>query len=226
MKRNWKAFARNVLLASSLGMVGCHSMNSCDSGRCRNGPLATVGRGDSNRWDRCATVTPGSLPEPNGTYVRRYQQIQANLAEQDDFVFYLHNWRELQLTPEGEYRLLSMARRLSEPDLKFPVVVQISNDPLLNENRRRIIIDRLTELGVPGAINRVHIGYPEAEGIDARESFRIEAGALGQSPLSNFFGGGAGGLNFGGFGGGGFGGGGFGGFGGFGGGGFGGGFFP
>jgi hypothetical protein len=122
---------------------------------------------------------PGTLPEPNGTYVRRFQQIQANLAEQDDFVVYLHEWRDTQLGPYGEYHLHQMAQRLQEPDLRNPVVVQVSVDPALNENRRRIIADRLADAGVPNAHARVVLGYPEAEGQDSVLAPRIVAGANG-----------------------------------------------
>lgn len=180
----------------------------------------------TTHFDKCASITPGALPSPSGSFVRKWQNDHANKAEADDFVVYLQEWYMggERLGPYGEYHLVQMAQRLGH--VPFPVLVQVAPDPGLNEKRRRQVIERLAAAGVPDAPTRVFLGRPEAEGLNGPESFRVYQGLLfntGQGGGFNFQGGGgnfAGG--FGGFGGGG----GFGGFGGgFGGGGFGGGGF-
>jgi uncharacterized membrane protein YgcG len=173
-----------------------------------------------SRVDQCASIVPGSLPMPNGSFVRQHQLVQTNKAEMDDFVVYLQEWYMggKELGPYGEYHIVQMAQRM--PFVPFPVLVQVAPDPLLNECRRRLVIEKLTNAGFADAANRVVLGRPEAEGLNGPESFRVYQGLLfntGQN--AGGFGGGFGGGGFGGFGGGGFGGLG----GGFGGGGFGGG---
>ncbi len=172
-----------------------------------------------NRFDKCATILPGSLTAPNGTSVREFQLMHTNKAEADDFVVYLQEWYMggREMGPYGEYHIAQMAQRM--PSVPFPVLVQVCPDPALNEHRRRVVIEKLAACGVQDAAIRVILGRPEAEGLNGPESFRVYQGLL----FNN-------GQNNGGFGGGGFGGGGFGGNigggglgGGFGGGGFGGG---
>jgi uncharacterized membrane protein YgcG len=179
-----------------------------------------------SRLDKCASIIPGSLPAPNGSFVRQHQLVQTNKAEMDDFVVYLQEWYMggKELGPYGEYHIVQMAQRLpSVPN--WPILIQVAPDPVLNEIRRRVVIEKLANCGVPDAALRVQLGRPEAEGLNGPESFRVYQGLLFNTGYNQggggFGGGGFGGAGFGGNigfggGGGGFGGGGFGGgFGGF-----------
>jgi uncharacterized membrane protein YgcG len=169
------------------------------------------------RFDRCATIVPGSLPAPNGSFVRQFQLVQTNKAEMDDFVIYAHEWymSGKDLGPYGEYHVVQIAQRM--PFVPYPVLIEVSLSAELNECRRRLVIERLASFGVTDAANRVVLGRPEAEGLNGPESFRVYQGLLFNTGQGGGGGNGFGGNNFGG----GFGGGGLGG--GFGGGGFGGG---
>ena len=178
----------------------------------------------TTRFDKCATIIPGSLPAPNGSFVRQFQLVHTNKAEADDFVVYLQEWYMggREMGPYGEYHVAQMAQRLAS--VPFPVLVQVCPDPALNEFRRRVVIERLAACGVIDAVNRVVLGRPEAEGLNGPESFRVYQGLLFNNGQNQGFGGnngfggnsgfggniGGGGLG-GGFGGGGYGGG-FGGF--------------
>jgi hypothetical protein len=189
-----RRFQRWILastLAPSALLVGCHAP-------------------DRTPFDKCASITPGSLPDPNGARVRGFQLVQTNKAEMDDFVVYLQEWYMggRELGPYGEYHIVQMAQRM--PHTPFPVLVQVAPDPAINEHRRRVVIEKLAAAGVVDAPNRVILGRPEAEGLNGPESFRVYQGMLWSTGQSAGFSGGfgAGGGFGGGFGGGGFGGGG------------------
>ena len=159
---------------------------------------------DYTRMNKCANVTPGSEPNPVGSFVRQHQLVQQNKAEADDFVVYLHEWymgREA-LGPYGEYHIAQMAQRLSHTP--FPVLVEVSHDPALNEHRRRVVIEKLANCGATDAANRVVLGRPEAEGIYGVEGFRVYEGILSGGGNQNGGIGGGGGAGYGGGNGGGF----------------------
>lgn len=174
--------------------------------------------------DNHANVPPGAIPAPLGAYVRAAQEIQAAKAEQDDFTVYLHEWTNggPKLGPYGTYHLHQMIGRLSR--VPFPIIIQVdSSDESLNVARRNLILDAVLAAGIPNAMQRVILGFPEPGGLYGEEiepiytqMVRPERGfdqsgtGFGRNILPGF--GGFPGLGgFGGFGGGGFGGGGFGG---------------
>jgi uncharacterized membrane protein YgcG len=152
------------------------------------------------------------IPAPLGSSVRSWQDMQATLAAQDQFVIYLHEWYTAKvLGPYGRFHLQRIAEKLS--DVPFPVVIQPDlYDAKLNEARRTLVIAELTAKGITDAPQRVLIAMPIAEGLFGDEAVRVYSPIIG--------GGGAGGGSrgtFGGFGtsgGGGSGGGGMGSFGG------------
>jgi hypothetical protein len=200
-------------LPASLLVAG--SLSGCNSCGCGGGLLDRSL--ERTHCDKCATITPGAIPEPNGAHVRRFQDTQAGKAEADDFIFYQNEWRGKDLGPYGQYHLSRVIPRL--PTVPYPIVVQISIDPALNEARRGVIIAALANAGIADAPSRVIVAYPEVEGLDGAEAERIyleslqNYGGYGNQggSFGNF------GRNFGGYGGmgglGGFGGGRFGGFG-------------
>jgi hypothetical protein len=119
--------------------------------------------------DEGACIPAGALPAPNGSYVHRFQDMQADKAEADDFVIYLHEWYMggPVLGPYGTYHVDQIVKRL--PDVPFPVVLQPDKDPRVNETRRELIVSRLIACGFKDADVRVVIGFPEAEGLFGEE---------------------------------------------------------
>src|SRR5262245_50183873 len=195
MVRNWLG-ALPAGMFAALALSGCHT---CDKWL------------EEDCCDQCSTILPGSLPEPNGTFVRRMQAIQANKAEADDFVFYVNEWRGIDLGPYGTRHLGNVIKRL--PSVEFEVLIQMSGNAQLDAERREKIVAALLAADIMDANERVIVGYPDAEGLDANEAERIYIQSLQNWGMYGY-----GGYGYGGFGGGfgGFGGG-FGRFGGFGG---------
>jgi hypothetical protein len=195
-------------------VAGCHLRDCCSE----------------NHFDHCPNFTPGSLPDPIGSHIHSFYQVQSRKAERDDFVIYLNEWYMGgdQLGPYGQYHLSRIGRKL--PGCDFPVVIQISPDPALNLVRQQRVIEGLAAAGIADAHVRVVIGFPDAFDLDGNEAERIYTQSLqrqgGYGSFTGGYGSFSGGLgnlgfsggfgSFGGFGAyGGFGmGGGFGGFGG------------
>lgn len=123
--------------------------------------------------DKCPSIPPGFMPQPNGTYVRRIQDAQSMKAEADDFVIYKHEWYlgGTELGPYGRYHLQLIAHRL--PMVPFPVVIQTTVDAKLNELRRAEIVKALTAAGLVDVEQRVIVGFPEAEGLYGDEAESI-----------------------------------------------------
>lgn len=220
--KRWRLLQwRFVLLAGGLSgsLLNAGCATKCGSGGCGAGHHLHKDILDTNHFDRCATVAPGSLPQPNGLHVRRFIDVQAGKAEADDFVVYQHEFSSggVELGPYGKYHVHQMARRL--PDVPFPVVLQVGANDETNQARMANLIDALANAGVNDAAARVVLGYPRAEGLDGNMIqpiyFRSLISGSGIGNAGGAFGGGfgGGGLGGGGFGGGLFGGSGFGGLG-------------
>ncbi len=179
---------RRTLWTLPAGLLVAGSLGGCQSCGCGGGPLDRSL--ERTHFDKCATITPGSIPEPNGAHVRRFQDIQAGKAEADDFIFYQHEWRGAELGPYGQYHLSRVIPRL--PTVPFPVVIQINADPALNEARRAVIIAALANAGIADAPTRVLVAYPEVEGLDGNEAERIYLESLqnfgGYNNQGNHFG--------------------------------------
>jgi hypothetical protein len=122
--------------------------------------------------DNCATIPPGALPAPPGTYVNRFINIQDTLAETDDFVIYKHMWLKggTTLGPLGRYQLDQIAKRL--PGVPFPVVVATSKNDELDETRREYIVSLLAMRGLTDP-TRVIVAYPVAEAMYGDEAERV-----------------------------------------------------
>jgi hypothetical protein len=164
--------------------------------------LAGCAAGDQCALDRCATIPPGAMPLPTGAYTRNLQDAQAVQAEADDFVIYHHEWYlgGIELGPYGKYHLQQIAQRL--PGVPFPVIVQASADPKLNETRRVEVIKNLMAAGLVDVEPRVVVGFPLAGGLYGDEGERIfNQMQQGVGNPYGFFGGAFGGGYGGGFGG-------------------------
>src|SRR6516164_7556260 len=128
----------------------------------RLGPLVSAmlaGCSPTSPWhvDNCATIPPGAIPAPSGTYVREAFGRQAEKAEQDDFTIYKHEWYKggRDLGPYGEYHLGQIIKRLPTAP-PFPVLLEVvSGAPELNEARRGLVVARLQAAGVPDPAQRV-----------------------------------------------------------------------
>ena len=152
---------------------------------------------------------------PLGSTVRdHYHQMEMN-GEAVDFVINRVHFRfnTAELTPDGKDHVMDIAARM--PSTPFPVLVERSennSDPELDQHRRNIIVQILSDFGNPDAVARVIVSPSYEKGLNSSEGetdyYRF-IGSRGGFGGSGGFGGGSG---FGG-GGGGFGGGG-GGFGG------------
>jgi hypothetical protein len=144
--------------------------------------------------DNCANIPKGAQPAPAGTYLNKFIETQAGLAEQDDFVLYKHMWYRggTDLGPLGRYQLDLIAKRLAK--VPFPVVIATSKSDALDETRRQVVISMLAARGINDP-TRVIVAYPIAEGLYGEEAFRIYNGILfGGYGYGNYnAGGGAGG---------------------------------
>ena len=173
--------------------------------------------------DRCATIPPGAMPPPAGTYACQWQTAQMERGELSKYVVHKYEWQQggRTLGPEGRRHVEQLARRL--PQTSYVVALSPADDDALNDERRAVLVQHLANAGVADAPNRVVIARPEGEGLYGPESARYGAArALGITTTGqqgNQGGGGAGSFNTNSFGGGGGGFGGGGGGGGFGGGG-------
>ena len=165
----WNRSLKHTLTTSALGLAlsglaaGCHHCDTC--------------AGKPKLFDKCATITPGALPQPNGWHANRIFDLQAAKAEQDDFVIYLHEWYEggTQLGPYGQYHLIQIIGRLQHESWPtwVPVLIQTSASGELDETRRMLIVEALATAEIGDAETRVTVGYPRAEGLDGNETERI-----------------------------------------------------
>lgn len=135
-------------------LAGCHLLDKC--GTCVDGHKL-----------------PATYPPPPGEYVRTIFESQAELAEEDDFVIYEHEWvgDTAALAPFGTYHLDQIAGRFGE--VPFPVLIQIHPDLALNQARRDFVINYLTTIGYTDAPERVVVGFPKAEGLPGEQAVPI-----------------------------------------------------
>jgi hypothetical protein len=131
------------------------------------------GVGQNLKRDKCADIPPGALPDPPGAHLSRFDAIQKSNAEAISYAIFVHEWYMggNQLGPYGEYHLQQVARLL--PSVPYPVMVQPTLDPALNELRRAVVVARLQRAGVTDAEARVRVEYPEAEGLFGEEATPI-----------------------------------------------------
>lgn len=198
----------------------CSGLHGCGGGLACGGPFA-------------GGHTVPQPPPPLGYTVDPYFKIQESHGEASDFVLHEHEFQRdrVRLNTGGEDHLTQIAVRLHE-GAHYPVIVErhrfavkegtefeypVHEDSELDRQRRDLVVQALTAMGVPDADRRVVVAPRITEGHFDFEAQRV----FQQFGFSGYGRGGfGGGLGLGGLGG-------FGGFGGFGGGfgGFGGGFF-
>ena len=136
--------------------------------------------------DHCADFPPGAIPPPAGTYACQWQTAQQAGAEDDDFVFYQHEWYRggTELGPGGQRHLQSLAERLlAEPRA---VCIEPQIDPEqpaksrdLDQARVVTMVNHLAELGVPNAGQRVIVQASQALPLMGHEAARLGTSRLG-----------------------------------------------
>ena len=141
--------------------------------------LAAVVSGCHNGSGSCNDITPGAIPQPNGTYLCQWNHAQTGRADRDNFVIYQYEWSAdgTKLTTFGQEHLARIAQGL--PQVGFPVVIEPASDPHLNESRRLAVLEALANCHVPIVPDRVIFGRPEAEGLYGQEAPAVAGGMLG-----------------------------------------------
>jgi hypothetical protein len=116
---------------------------------------------------------PVMMPEPNGSFVNKMQEVQVGKAQASNFVFFLDEWYKggTVLGPYGSYHLNRIVPKLAE--VPYPVVIQPSLDAALNEARRAQMVAALAKCGVAEPDHRVIVAFPEAEGLNGEEAPRL-----------------------------------------------------
>jgi hypothetical protein len=199
MKALWTAAC---LMAANLVVAGTAHAQGC--------PTCGVGGPDGGGWgfghgpcpwyiDNCAQIPRRAQPAPCGTYVNRWNFLQEQKAELDDFVIYQNMWFRggTELGPMGRYYLDLISNRMGRHPM--PIVIETSRDDRLDEARREVLITLLERRGLKDP-TRVIVAFPIAEGLLGEEAPRIAAFYLnGGNNNYNGFGGLGGFGGFGGF---------------------------
>ena len=171
----------------------------------------------SSWWHRNAGL---SVPEtlPLGSIVRAHYHTMQTNAEAADFIMHDLDFTgsTAALTPAGRDRIMEIAARARSAP--FPVIVERccnNSNPELDAHRRSIVVQILTDFGIPEANQRVVVAPAYGMGITSMEAemdfyqntwSRGNGGGGGRNRGGGGFNGGGGGFGGGG-GGGGFGGG-------------------
>jgi hypothetical protein len=157
-----RAFSAVFLAASCVTLaIGCHSGEYvCPT-------------------DRCADIPKGAIPPPAGNYNCQWQTEQKGRANRDKNVVFHYEWLAGgdHLGPDGRRHLERIAK-LPETGLS-PIIIESSDDPALDETRRKALVQVLAKLGAPDGDQRVIIGSPEAEGLYGPEAVRTGNRFLG-----------------------------------------------
>jgi len=111
-------------------------------------------------------------------------------ADRDNFVIYHYEWSAdgTKLSPFGQQHLVRIAQDL--PQVCFPILIEPTPDPHLDEIRRVAVLEALANCHVPIVPERVVLGRSEAEGLYGDEA----AGVAGRMLRNSVGGHGAGAL--------------------------------
>jgi hypothetical protein len=132
----------------------------------------------------CNDITPGAIPQPNGTYACQWIHAQKARADQDKFVIYQYEWSAdgTKLTPSGQEHVAQIGCALDQ--MPCPIVIEASPDNRVNESRRAAVLETLARNGNGVSADRVIFGRSEAEGL-----YGLEAPGIARSMLSTQTGG-------------------------------------
>ena len=112
-------------------------------------------------------------PFPLGSTSDVFWETQQTNAEASDFTFFDHEFlgHTAELAPSAKRHLESVALRLAH--VPFPVVVEQSTNnrrPALDQERRHVIIQHLTQMGIPNVEHRVVIAPASTNGYSCPEA--------------------------------------------------------
>jgi hypothetical protein len=132
--------------------------------------LALTVSGCQSGHKACEDIPPGAIPQPNGTYLCQWNHAETARADRDNFVIYQYEWSAdaTKLTQFGQEHIRRIAQGLSQ--VCFPIVIEPSSDPQLNEIRRLAVLEALANCHVPIVPERVVLGRSEAEGLYGDEA--------------------------------------------------------
>jgi uncharacterized membrane protein YgcG len=151
--------------------------------------LALAACGCQSGQKPCNDITPGAIPQPNGTYACQWIHAETARADQDNFVVYQYEWSAdaTKLTQFGLEHVARIAQGLSQT--AYPVVIERSADQRLDEIRRMAVLEALANCHVPIVPDRVVLARPEAEGLYGDEAAGV-AGRMLRNGVSGGQGGG------------------------------------
>lgn len=123
-------------------------------------------------------IPAGAVPRPAGTHVCEWVLAHRLRAEEDALVIYQYEWLadRAELGPFGVAHVGRIAERLAE--VPYPIVVEPSDEPALDEARRQVVLERLAAAGVVVPPERVVLGHGRAEGLYGEEAPAVYDGAL------------------------------------------------
>ena len=124
----------------------------------------------------CNDITPGAIPQPNGTYMCQWIHAEKARAEQDKFVIYQYEWSAdgTKLTPSGHEHIAQIAPALSH--VPCPIVIEPSANRCVDDSRRGAVLDALASCGNPTTPDRVFSGGRKPKGCIAKRPPASPAG--------------------------------------------------
>lgn len=109
---------------------------------------------------------------PLGSVNRAHYHVMQTNAEAADFIIHRNEFVEqsAELTPFGKDHIVEIAARARSAP--FPVIVERSehnSDPEIDEHRRNIVAQVLTDFGIPEADQRTIVAPAYGKGLNSRE---------------------------------------------------------
>ena len=146
--------------------------------------LAMAACGGCHSGQKCESIPPGAIPQPNGTYACQWVHAETACADRDKFVIYQYEWsaEPSKLTQFGQAHLARIAQGLSQSP--YPVVIEPTADPRLDEIRRMAVLAALANCHCPIVAERIVLGRSDAEGL-----YGLEASGVAGTMLRNQAGG-------------------------------------
>lgn len=153
----------SLLAVVVIGLTGC----CCD--RC----------GNWSWFHTCADFPCGAIAQPLGSYTCSWQKSQAELANQENLVFFRREWvgDSLELSQGGKRHLGEVLPAVVEAG-QVLIVEETENSDLDNRRREHLVMV-LAKMEVQEPDQRVVIGYPIGEGMYGFNAPAIRSGIQG-----------------------------------------------
>jgi hypothetical protein len=131
--------------------------------------LASVSVARAQHPGPCSTDT-AIMPEPLGQHVNRFFSVQTANVAPARFIFFPSEWYMggHELGPLGSQHLVAVAHATSKGT--YPIVVEASGNPDLDEARRLQLVMELQRLGMHDADNRVVVHLPSGVGLRGEQA--------------------------------------------------------